>query len=278
MSSHSRARSAAAIFLSVLLGMLFAVIGPAAVPASASAGSDTLLGRYNETLSTSPGNSSLFSSPSVSPRYEARMQNDGNFVLYGPNGPLWATYTHGSANSRMVLQSDGNLVLYDGGTAIFATGTSGSDTRLVMQTDGNLVLYAANGSALWATYTNGGASKMAAAGAVSYAKNQLGKPYRYGGSGPDDFDCSGLTSRAYASVGISLPRTSQDQWHRGTAITNRADLQPGDLVFYYSSTSPSHVAIFIGAGKIIEALKTGTNVMINPLDYPGGYVGGRRVA
>ncbi len=258
----------------LFLGLLFtSATALTASPASAAAGSNTLHGSANEALTSSA--TSLFS-VSHSPTYEARLQTDGNFVLYGPNGPLWATYTHGDANSRLVMQSDGNLVLYDNGAVLFATGTSGSGTRLVMQDDGNLVLYASNGSALWSTYTNNGRSRMAAAGAVAYAKQQLGKPYSYGATGPNSFDCSGLTLKSYASVGVSLPRTSQSQWGVGSAV-NRADLQPGDLVFYYSSTAPSHVAIYIGAGQIVEALKAGTNVMINPLDYPGGYVGARRM-
>lgn len=239
--------------------------------AVAAAGSDTLFGSGNETLSSS----SLFSAGGT---YEARMQSDGNFVLYGPSGPLWATYTHGSASSRLVMQSDGNLVAYDGPTVLWASGTSGTNSRLVMQTDGNLVIYNSAGAAVWSTYTSNGVSKMAAAGAVAYARLQLGKPYAFGATGPNSFDCSGLTLQAYASVGVGLLRTSEQQFTEGTPV-NRADLQPGDLVFYTGQgISPGHEAIYIGNGQIIEALRTGTNVMINTLDFPGGYVGARRVA
>jgi hypothetical protein len=242
-------------------------------PANAAAGGDTLNGSTNETLYGAQ-NQSLFS---PSRGYEARMQSDGNFVLYGPSGPLWATYTHGSSNSRLVMQSDGNLVIYDGGTVLYASGTGGSNARLVMQDDGNLVLYS-NGTPIWGTYTNNGASKMPPAGAVAFAKAQLGKWYQYGATGPNTYDCSGLTLRAYGSVGVTLPRTSQEQYKRGVTVS-RPDLQPGDLTFYRGiGTSPGHVAIYIGNGQIVEALTTGTQVRIDSLDYPGGYVGARRVA
>jgi cell wall-associated NlpC family hydrolase len=209
--------------------------------------------------------------------YQFDMQTDGNLVEYGPSGALWATYTS-SPGAYLVNQGDGNLVVYNTtGTAIWASGTNGQGAaNLVVQTDGNVVDYKGS-SAIWSTYTGGGVSKLAASGAVAFAKKQLGKPYQYGATGPGSYDCSGLTQAAYASVGVSIPRTSQQQWGQGQSVSAAA-LQPGDLVFYYSSTAPSHVAMYIGNGQIIEALKTGTNVEIDNINYPGAPVGYRRYA
>lgn len=95
--------------------------------------------------------------------------------------------------------------------------------------------------------------------AVDTALAQLGKPYRWGGSGPDAFDCSGLTSFAWRAAGVELPRTSRAQYAATTRIS-RDQLQPGDLVFYHSPIS--HVAMYIGGTKVVEAPFSGNNVRI----------------
>lgn len=105
--------------------------------------------------------------------------------------------------------------------------------------------------------------------AVSTAKQQLGKPYQYGAAGPGSYDCSGLTSYAWKAAGITLPRSSSAQYGGTTRIT-KAQLQPGDLIFYSASGSASsitHVAMFIGNGKLIQARKTGYPVEIQDVDW-----------
>jgi cell wall-associated NlpC family hydrolase len=189
--------------------------------------------------------------------YRFVMQTDGNLVLYGPNGPLWATYTHTAQNDAVLVnQGDGNLVIYtaDRRNVVWASRTNGRGAgRLVLQGDGNVVLYnTRTGQPTWTTYTHGGVSKMSATGAVAFARAQLGKEYAWGGSGPDRYDCSGLTKMAYASVGVALNRRSQDQWYQGRAVS-RAELQPGDLVFYTTTGPRSHVAIYVGNDEVIEA-------------------------
>jgi cell wall-associated NlpC family hydrolase len=82
------------------------------------------------------------------------------------------------------------------------------------------------------------------------ALNKVGAKYRWGASGPDAFDCSGLVTWAYRTSGKSLPHSSSEMSHIGTAVS-KDDLQPGDLVFFYSG--PSHVAIYIGGGKVVHA-------------------------
>ena len=110
--------------------------------------------------------------------------------------------------------------------------------------------------------------------ALNFALAQVGKSYVRGASGPNSYDCSGLTSVAYAQVGVGLPRTSQGQYGVGTPVS-LANLAPGDLVFYYSGIS--HVGIYIGNGMIVHAAnpRTGVNVAsVTSMPFKGG----RRVA
>ncbi|MFD7908442.1 NlpC/P60 family protein [Kitasatospora sp. NPDC057904] len=101
-----------------------------------------------------------------------------------------------------------------------------------------------------------------AADIIKFATAQLGKPYEWGSTGPNTWDCSGLTGAAYRAAGVKLPRMSQDQWNAGTRIA-RGDLQPGDLVFFYEDIH--HVGIYIGDGKMIHSPRTGKNVEVLPI-------------
>ncbi|KOV95061.1 C40 family peptidase [Streptomyces sp. NRRL B-3648] len=95
--------------------------------------------------------------------------------------------------------------------------------------------------------------------AVRYATLQLGKPYVWGAEGPDSFDCSGLTSQAWAAAGHPVPRTSQEQWKQLRHVDVK-DMRPGDLVIYFSDAS--HVGMYIGDGAIIHAPRPGRTVTI----------------
>ncbi len=108
----------------------------------------------------------------------------------------------------------------------------------------------------------GGGGSGSAAAAVAYARAQVGKPYCYGGSGPGCFDCSGLTLMAWAQAGVSLPHSSASQYNVGRRIS-ASELQPGDLIFYYSPIS--HVSIYIGGGQRISATHTGDYVRVQSL-------------
>lgn len=99
---------------------------------------------------------------------------------------------------------------------------------------------------------------------VDIAHSKIGAPYAYGAAGPDAFDCSGFTSWVYAQVGKQIPRTSQAQAAGGQQIS-RENLQPGDIISFYGGAS--HVGIYIGDGKIIDALNSGTPVGVRTLDY-----------
>jgi cell wall-associated NlpC family hydrolase len=111
--------------------------------------------------------------------------------------------------------------------------------------------------------------------AVDTALAQVGDPYVYGATGPNSFDCSGLTSYAYKAAGITIPRTSKLQSTFGTPVA-KADLQPGDLVFFYSPVS--HVGMYIGNGQMVHASTAGKPVAVVNLDSMPSYAGARRVA
>ncbi|NYG58038.1 cell wall-associated NlpC family hydrolase [Nocardioides daedukensis] len=101
-----------------------------------------------------------------------------------------------------------------------------------------------------------------ASDAINYAIAQVGKGYVHGGTGPSSFDCSGLTMMAWAQAGVSLPHSSQAQMGSGTPVSI-SQLQPGDLVFYYSPVS--HVGIYIGNGQIVHAANPRTGVAYAPV-------------
>jgi cell wall-associated NlpC family hydrolase len=109
---------------------------------------------------------------------------------------------------------------------------------------------------------SGGGGSGSAAAAVSYARAQVGDPYCYGGAGPGCFDCSGLTMMAWQQAGVSLPHSSAAQYNVGRRIS-ASELQPGDLIFYYSPIS--HVSIYIGGGQRISATHTGDYVRVQSL-------------
>ena len=125
-----------------------------------------------------------------------------------------------------------------------------------------------------AAYAAPAAAPTEAAGiAVQTALAQVGKPYVVGADGPDGFDCSGLTQFAYDAAGISLPHSSRAQSGLGAPVA-RADLQPGDLVFFYSPVS--HVGMYIGNGQMVHASVSGRPVAVTSVDQRG-YAGARRV-
>ena len=115
-----------------------------------------------------------------------------------------------------------------------------------------------------------------AATAIAYARAQLGKPYVWGGTGPDAYDCSGLVQAAYASAGVPIPRTSELQW---AELPHEPGPQPGYLVFFPGAdgtwSAPGHVALVISKTQMIQAYATGYPIMVSPLNGAGagGIVG-----
>ncbi|SDG85088.1 NlpC/P60 family protein [Sinosporangium album] len=112
-----------------------------------------------------------------------------------------------------------------------------------------------------------GAASGNALAALQFAYGQIGKPYRYGGTGPGSWDCSGLMQASWSSAGVTLPRTTWDQWSWGSSRRVPMDqIQPGDLLF---SHGLGHVGMYAGGGKMVHAPQTGDVVKITPLDSYG---------
>ncbi|KUP95181.1 C40 family peptidase [Thermobifida cellulosilytica] len=95
--------------------------------------------------------------------------------------------------------------------------------------------------------------------ALDYAYAQLGKPYIWGGTGPDGFDCSGLTMRAWGAAGVSLPRTTYAQATVGSRVSYDS-MQPGDLIFFYPELG--HVGMYVGGGQMIHAPSSGRTIEV----------------
>ncbi|TDC87840.1 NlpC/P60 family protein [Actinomadura sp. 7K507] len=113
-----------------------------------------------------------------------------------------------------------------------------------------------------------------AAQALRAAMSKIGRPYVWGAAGPSSFDCSGLTMWAYKQVGINLPHYTGSQWNAGTHVS-RSQLQPGDLVFFYSDLH--HMGMYVGNGKMLHAPRTGDVIKIAPM-AGRPYAGAVRVA
>ncbi|MFJ5043525.1 MULTISPECIES: C40 family peptidase [unclassified Streptomyces] len=111
------------------------------------------------------------------------------------------------------------------------------------------------------------------AAALSAAATQIGKPYVPGGSGPNSYDCSGLTQWAFAQAGVSITRTTYTQQNDGQKI-GRSQLKPGDLVFF---NGLSHVGFYAGNNQILHAPKPGTVVRYESMDYMGTFQFGVRI-
>ena len=113
--------------------------------------------------------------------------------------------------------------------------------------------------------------------ALQFALSKQGDPYVWGAAGPSAFDCSGLVLWAYAQVGISLPHFTGDQWNMGVHVS-RADLQPGDLVFFYADIG--HVGLYVGKyhgiAMMVDAPNFGETVQVEPVMWDV-YVGAVRI-
>jgi cell wall-associated NlpC family hydrolase len=116
--------------------------------------------------------------------------------------------------------------------------------------------------------------------AVSYAEQQIGKPYLFGGTGPASFDCSGLVMMAYQAAGVTIPRTSQEQWQLLPHVA-AAKAEPGDLVFFAGAdgtpTAPGHVGLVIARHTMIEAYATGTPIRVSTFGTPQSPPGDAKV-
>jgi cell wall-associated NlpC family hydrolase len=167
-----------------------------------------------------------------------------NGVLSNVQGAIYA-YNHSPSYVQSVL-SYANMYS-KGGYTVSQTGLT-SSTQCLLSASGQV-------------------PNQVVANAIAYAKAQIGKPYVWGGTGPDGYDCSGLVYMAYRSAGVmGIPRTSQEQWAWGPKIQPGQE-EPGDLVFFAGSdgttTNPGHVGLVIGKNLMVEAYATGFNIRIS---------------
>src|SRR5829696_4253462 len=160
------------------------------------------------------------------------------------------------------------------------------DTQLAGYLDAERDRSEASRRAAWAGYMSGVGTVQSwlqagpvARAAVRWALAQLGDPYRWGATGPDTFDCSGLTSSAYRAAGVGIPRVSRAQWGAGPHVAV-ANLLPGDLVFYADNPADPatihHVGLYIGNGLMVHAPHTGDVVRVASI-WRESYVGATRI-
>jgi cell wall-associated NlpC family hydrolase len=128
--------------------------------------------------------------------------------------------------------------------------------------------------------TPGGASANPGTAALLAAESRIGAPYRFGGAGPDAFDCSGLVAYAFRQVGITVPRTAAEQFSAAHPVSRR-DLRPGDVVFFrLSGREVGHVGIYAGHDEFVHAPQSGGKVRMASLDdewYRTHYLGAGRL-
>jgi cell wall-associated NlpC family hydrolase len=177
-------------------------------------------------------------------------------VQTDPAGAVFA-YNHLQSYVQSVLFYAGQ---YAGGKFSVASAQLPSDSSVAgcVQTAGGLPVVQA--------------PSQVTATAIAYAEQQLGKPYLWGGTGPDAFDCSGLVMMAYRAAGVNIARTTFEQWAGETRVP-ASQVQPGDLVFFAGAdgtvTNPGHVGMVIGDGKMIEAYATGFPIRISSYQNQG---------
>jgi len=103
--------------------------------------------------------------------------------------------------------------------------------------------------------------------AAMVALDQVGVPYRYGGSTPQGFDCSGLVQFSYSRAGVSVPRTTGQLWSAST-IVGEDDLRAGDILFFRIDGKMSHVAMYLGDRRFVHAPQSGRRVSVDSLESP----------
>ena len=195
--------------------------------------------------------------------------------LTGIGGQLSAAASSGDFSAVLAQVNSEIASIQDGGTLTPGSSSSSASPTSNLLASQNPLGLSSLGS-LAATTVGGSSSTPGAltgSSVVADAQSYLGVPYQWGGSSPaTGFDCSGLVQKVYSDLGVSLPRTSQQQALSGTPVASLAQAHPGDLVFFPGSdgtaSSPGHVGIYIGNGQMIDAPQAGSVVSVQPVGQP----------
>lgn len=209
----------------------------------------TVIGQSGDWLQTSKGY--------ISAKYTSPVPNQTTTTA---SSSYQASITASSLNIRQAPSSSAQILgTYSNGTVVTVIGQSGD---WLQTAKGYIFASYTQKVQVSSTPSRGTTLTVTGAQIVAVAQRYLGVPYVYGGSSPSGFDCSGLVQYVHKQVGISVPRVAVDQSKGGQAVL-KANLQPGDLVFFGSPVS--HVGIYIGNGQFIHAPKTGDVVKISSL-------------
>jgi hypothetical protein len=211
----------------------------------------------------------------VSPngRYSLTMQDNGNLVLRGVSeGIIWSPEMEGSGAVKAEITDAGNVVLRQADNDVMwwsgTTRWAASATTLEVTDSGNVLLSNAARDHLWRVGLDPAIHGVEAM--IEFAKAQLGKPYGWGDEGPDSYDCAGLTSKAIQAGGIDIgdyrdvasQYAHDDFLHYGKESRHRGDLLFWDI---RGTEDIDHVAIYLGAGRMIHAPGTGASVRIDSI-------------
>ncbi|GAA3481700.1 LysM peptidoglycan-binding domain-containing C40 family peptidase [Streptomyces yanii] len=261
--------------LSLLAGVLLAVHGPSQ-PSSGTSHSVTLQPDAPVTPKTTTPDPTTPKSPQ---KKEPKPAAKRSTITLKPGDTLYALARthHTTVKTLQRLNGLGSSTLIYAGYGLRVPAAAASSAAAFSVSGGSRSVPAP--SAKLATKptkpakgSKNSAAKPAPDVVVAFAQAQLGKPYRWGGTGPISFDCSGLVMRAWEKAGVKLPRTTWGQIKAGRATT-RSALVPGDLVI---TSGGGHVQLYIGNGKVIHAPRPGTTITVSPL-YQSGVVSYRHI-
>ena len=181
-----------------------------------------------------------------------------------------------SGSANLDSSNSGSGSSYSAGSSNWSASDSSSSSSSDSATSTTSAPAATTTTTSTSSSSSSTASSSGMAAAIAFAQAQVGDAYVYGGTGPNTWDCSGLTQAALAQAGISIPRTSEDQAAAATPVSMNA-LQPGDLLFWSTDGTAAnayHVAIYIGNGSYVEAANPSAGVKIDTIsDYAPTFAG-----
>jgi cell wall-associated NlpC family hydrolase len=184
----------------------------------------------------------------------------------------FSTYaTIGPGGARPATPYDPVDAVYTASALLCADGAGSAATlRAAIEAYNHSAVYANVVLTLSLTFVDDPTVSGTVVAALTFAAQQLGTPYVWGGTGSGGFDCSGLVQAAYRSAGITLPRVAQSQFDAGPAVSAAAGVEPGDLVFFGTGpTGVDHVGLYAGAGEMIDAPHSGALVRFDDAHWPG---------